>query len=188
MKTNERTPEMLLLAESPAVSSFITQIRHGDAAARATAVNQAKLFGTEALPALGMVFMSNNPNAAMTAGQAIRRISMHAGRPGAKAEMEVACIALFKLAGTGNPRNVRADAIQLLGYIGGVEEAGLLAGMLTDKEVRDDCLMAIERIPGSPVDDLLKKHARGSDPYIGSAINLALRHRHIGIKDVGVKK
>lgn len=188
MKPKELNPNMLILLDSPVVSSLITMIRHGDTPNRLAAVLQAPFIGTEAIPALGIVFASTNVGASKAACEAIKRIVMNAGRPGAKTESVAASAALLKLAAPSNPRTVRADAIQWLGYVGGAEEAEALAGMLSDDDVRDDCIMAIERIPGIEVDGILKKHARGSNSKVQAAVNLALRHRHISLKDVGVKK
>ena len=86
------------------------------------------------------------------------------------------------------PRYVRADAIEAIGQIGGVEEAVVLAGMFGDKEVRADCVMAVQRIPGPEIDLLLKAAARHADNELLEMINLALRHRKTSMKEIGRKK
>ena len=188
----EREIEMNLnyaaIADSPAAQSFITQIKHGDTAARTTAVMQAPLIGTEVISSLGAVYGGSDPGASKAACEALKKIALNAGRPGAKAEAKSASASLLKLASAGNPRFVRADAIQSLGYIGGPEEAAALASMFGDKEVRADCVMAVGRIPGPEIDVLLKASARKADKEVQSMIDLALRHRKTTLKEVGKKK
>jgi hypothetical protein len=99
--------------------SFVTDIKHGDTAARTAAVTQAALAGTSAILPLGDVYAGNDPAASKAAGEALKKIVYNAARPGAAAEAKSASDSLLKLAGAGHPRKVRVDAIMLLGVVGG---------------------------------------------------------------------
>jgi hypothetical protein len=99
--------------------SFVTDIKHGDTAARTAAVMQAALVGTGAILSLGAVYAGDDPAASKAAGEALKKIVYNAGRPGASAEAKAASDSLLKLTETGQPRKVRADAIMLLRVVGG---------------------------------------------------------------------
>lgn len=175
-------------ADSATIGSYLTQIKHGDTATRLAAVQQAALVGTEALPQLGAIYSGGDPAAGKAAYEAIKKIVYNAGRPGAAAEAKSASSALLELASSQHPRYVRADAIQLLGVVGGDDEAKALAAMISDTDLGEDARMALERIPGKAADDALKSAARSASPERRAAIDLSLRHRKLKRNELGVKK
>lgn len=178
----------MIFADSPVVGSLLAHIRYGDTAARSAAVKYAALTGTEALPALGRVYAGSDLAAGKAALEAMKKIAYNAGRPGADAEASAASGHLLALTGSEYPRRVRADALELLGIVGGGNEVSGIAALLDDKDVGEDARMALQRIPGKPAEDALKSAARGASAEKRAAIDLSLRQRKLKRADVGVKK
>ena len=174
--------------DAGALSSFLTQIKYGDAAARTQAVKHATYLGTGAIPSLGSIYASGDPGAARAACEALKRICYNAGRPGATVEANTAATHLVTLTSKEYPRHVRADAMLLLGLVGTATTAALLSTFLTDMDVREDARMAIERIPGSEVDDVLRKAARVVPADYRSAIDQSLRHRRMRPSELGTRR
>jgi HEAT repeat protein len=175
-----------LPAASPAANDLLANIQHGDTAARYAAVKQATLVGTDAIVPLADAHGGSDPAAAKAAGEAIRRIVHHAGRPGATAETKSACAQLQRLAGKEYPREVRTNAIGFLGSIGDKDAVPALVALLPDKEVSEDARMALERIPGREADTALRTASR-SMPESREALEQSLRHRNIRLKDIGTR-
>lgn len=174
--------------DSALVASFLSDVRHGGAAERLVAVRQAALVGTAVLPALGAIYAGDDPAAGRAAWEAMQRIVSNAARPGAPDEARAAADALRQIAGPGQPRAVRADALQLLGMVGGAADTSVLAGLLEETVVRDDARMALERIPGPAADDALRRAARTCPPEYRPAIDQSLRHRHAKRAEVGARR
>jgi hypothetical protein len=172
---------------STVLRDMLSNLQHGDTAARYTAVKQATLVGTEAIPPLARVYAGSDPAAAKAASEALRRIAYHAGRPGAPAEAKAAAIQLQKLTGQEYPREVRAEAIRYLGYVGDKEAIPALIELLGDRDVREDARMALECIPGREADAALRTAARSMPDY-RVALEQSLKHRSTKLKDVGTRK
>lgn len=179
---------VLLLADPATVGSFLTQIKYGDTASRLVAVKYAALVGTDLILPLGKVYSGSDQPAGRAAYEAIKRITYNAGRPGATAEAKAASESLLKLTSPEYPRQVRADAIELLGIVAGEAESKPLADLMSDKDVGEDARLALERIPGKAAEDALKAAARGSNAEKRAAIDLSLRHRKLKRTDLGVRK
>jgi hypothetical protein len=177
-----------LPAASPVVASLLANIRFGDGPARAAAVKHAALIGTEALLPLGMVYAGADLAAGRAASEAMKRIAFNAGRPGAEAEAKAAADQLLQLASPNYPRGVRADALELLGVVGGEAETKPLAALIDDKDVGEEARMALQRIPGKASDEALRSAARRCSGDRRAAIELSLRHRRQKRSDLGTRK
>ena len=178
----------LLPADPATVGSFLTQIKYGDTVSRLAAVKYASLVGTDLILPLGKVYAGSDQPAGKAAYEAIKRITYNAGRPGAVTEAKAASESLLKLASADYPRQVRADAIELLGIVASEAEAKPLADLMSDKEIGEDARLALERIPGKAAEDALRAAARGGSAEKRAAIDLSLRHRKMKRTDLGVTK
>lgn len=172
----------------PAVGSLLANIRHGDMAARQVAVRQAPLVGTPALSPLGEVLGSENPAAARAALEALQRIAHHAARPGAGAEAKAAAAQLVQLIGKEHPRQVRAEALYLLGLVGGAEAVPKIAAQMADPDVREEARMALERIPDRSAERALIGAMRTAPAEFRPALAQSLRHRRIKPREAGIAR
>jgi hypothetical protein len=176
------------IALDPAVGGLLTNIKHGDAAARSVAVSQSPLAGTSAILPLGKVYGGTDPAASKAAGDAIHKIVHNASRPGAPAERESAAQQLAQLIGGEQPRQVRADALKLLGFVGGPGQVSAVAELLHVPDVREDARLALERIPDPSAEAALKNAARTVSEEYRPALDQSLRHRKMKPRDVGTKR
>jgi len=172
-------------APDPAVGTLLANIRHGDMAARHVAVRQAVLIGTPAILPLGEVLGGADRAAARAAFEALKRIAHHAGRPGAETEAKAAAAHLVKLTRKDRPRQVRAEALYLLGCVGGASAVRDIAGLLTDPDVREDARMALERIPDRSAERALMNALRSASADFRPALMQSVRHRKIKPHEVG---
>jgi hypothetical protein len=83
-----------VIVVDPEVASYLTDLRLGDAAARATAVRQAPLIGTRAIEPLGYLMAGSDRETSRAAQVAMRRIVANAARKDADREAAAAVAAL----------------------------------------------------------------------------------------------
>ncbi|NLH97914.1 MAG: hypothetical protein GX446_00285 [Chthonomonadales bacterium] len=137
-----------LLAQRPTAATLIADIQNGDLRVRTTAVQEAVLVGSSLIVPLGRVMAGSDPGAARAAMEALRRVAHHCARPRASAERRTAATELLKLISASFPRPVRAEALYLLGCVGGPQQVQAIAALLRDPALADDARMALQRIPG----------------------------------------
>ena len=131
---------------------------------------------------------SPRPGSAVRSFKRLEHGAIGAFHPGADVEARSAAAQLLQLAAPGNPRLVRADALELLGIVGGDAEVKPLAELISDREVGEDARMALERIPGKAAEEALKAAGKTSDSSRRVAIDLSLRHRKMRRSELGTKK
>ena len=139
---------LMLAGQHPTLATLIADVKAGDTVLRLRAVDQAALVGADAIVPLGEVMGGSDAAAAKAAMEALRRVAYHAGRPGAAAERRKAAAELVKLLAAGQPRRVRAEALQLLGGVAGDPAVPGMARLLADESLKDDARMALQRMPG----------------------------------------
>jgi HEAT repeat protein len=176
------------LADNATIGTLLTNIKHGDTTARMAAVRHAALVGTDALLPLGRVYAGTDSASGKAAFEAMKRIAYNAGRPGAPEEAKAASESLLTLTSAVHSRQVRADALELLGIVGSATEVKAIAALMDDKEVGEDARLALQRIPGKAAEDALRAAARGAGSDRRAAIELSLRHRKLKRGELGVKK
>src|SRR5581483_3529121 len=89
--------------------------------------------------AAGAVQLANAPGvraAAKAAGEAILRIAYFATRPGAAGEAKATATQLSKVIGPSHPRELRAEALRLMGIVGDDGVVNTLQRQLSDQEIR----------------------------------------------------
>ncbi|HZO88360.1 MAG TPA: hypothetical protein VFB38_08470 [Chthonomonadaceae bacterium] len=167
------------------IAAFLEKIKSPDADVRYKAWREAGPMGAEAVVPLGELAASPDKGVAKAASGAMETIAHHAARPGAGAEAHAVSVELLKVAQTPHPRMVRADALYLLGFTGDGRIVPGLARLLSDRELREDARMALERIPGSASLSALRQAARTASPDFRPNLEQSLHNRSLTPKTVG---
>jgi HEAT repeat protein len=170
------------------LNDFLSRIKSPDADIRYQAWRSAGPMGAKAVVPLGELLASDNPSIAKAAGEALKVIVHHAGRPNASAERKAVSLALTKLLAKTYPVKVRREAANLLGFIGGSESLPALAKCLQDPDVREDARLAIERIPGSASLKVLKDALKTTPREFHPNLQQSIRHRTTPPSAIGTGK
>jgi HEAT repeat protein len=135
--------------ESGAVMDLIIKIRDKDPNVRAAARDNAGKVGAPAVIPLSSVMTDEHFEVAREAERALWKIVRQAGRPKADEERKAVVKALVILLGDDSqPVRVKREAMWMLSEIAGDEAVAPVAGQLSDKELREDARMVLERLPG----------------------------------------
>src|SRR3990172_8173704 len=133
-------------ARTKAVTDLIEKIKDSNLEVRTKAWLGAGEVGWPAVPALAEVMADENLEVARAAKRALWKIVRHAGRPGADEERQSVAAHLSRLLADDRPVAVRREALWMLSEIGEKELIKPIAGLLTNKELREDARMVLERI------------------------------------------
>src|SRR5437868_6527606 len=130
---------MSVLIGDTDVQALVAKIKGSDLDARAGAINEAAPLGAPAIAPLAGVAgggdrgagraiqladaAGSDRGAAKASREAIQRVAYYATRPGAGEDERAVTAELLKLIGTGRSRAVRAEAIRLVGILGGPDAA-----------------------------------------------------------------
>ncbi len=134
-------------AEQPSVDELIANLKSADDKVRGPAWQGAAPYGAPAVQPLAATMTDDNFQVARAAKRALWKIVRHAGRPGAAAEAKAVETALLPLLGKA-PSSVKREVLWMLSEIGGNAALEPMAGLLTDREVRDDARCTLQRMPG----------------------------------------
>jgi len=167
----------VLLIQRPTAATLLADVKGGDQALRLRAVEQAPLVGTPVIVPLGRVMAGGDKAAARASVEALRRVVHHCARPGARQERATAAKELLKLTVASLPRPVRVEALYLLGFVASASHAAALGALLNDTAVREEALLALERVPGAPVDRVLRTRLTRAAPELRPAIRQTLEAR-----------
>jgi HEAT repeat protein len=166
-----------------AVSDLIARIRDKDPNVRAEARDNAGKAGAAAVEPLAQVMKDDDFEIARAARRALWKIVRYAGRPGADGERKNVVAKLIPLLRDGQPVPVRREIMWMLSEIAGDEAVAPAAAHLSDKELREDARMVLERLPGSKSLAALKR-ALDTVPQ-EFKINIAQSLRARGVKVAG---
>jgi len=134
-------------AKSDRVQKLISKIRDDSAEARTEAWLSAGEVGAEAVRPLAEVMTDKELEVARAAKRAIWKIVRHAGRPGAGNEKRAVVGELVELLGDEQPVPVRREVLWMLSEIGTRRSIKPIASLLSNKELREDARMVLQRIP-----------------------------------------
>src|SRR5438874_2149254 len=168
---------MSVLIGDTDVQALVAKIKGSDLDARAGAINEAAPLGAPAIAPLAGVAGGGDRGAAKAAREAIQRVAYYATRPGAGEDERAVAAELLKLIGTGRSRAVRAEAIRLVGILGGPDAATPLQRLLFDPDVREEARLALIRLPGPTADAALHLAMRTAPEDFRPALDLALQQR-----------
>ena len=168
-------------------ADLLDRLQSPDANVRLKAWQNAGPAGAAAIPGLGDLMASPDKSVAKCAHGTLEVIAHYAAKSGSGSPTAHSVTAnLLKLADSTRPRMVRADAITLVGVVGDGRAVPTLAKLLSDKDVREDARMALERIPGSASLNALKKASQTVPDDYKPSINQSLHTRMLTSKTVGV--
>jgi HEAT repeat protein len=175
-------------AESSSVNELIEKIKSKDDKVRGPAWQGAAPCGALAIKPLAEVALGETDfEVARAAKRAMWKIVRHAGRPKADPEREAVETQLLLLLTAGEP-NVRREFVWMLSEIGGDASVAPLAGLLGDKDLREDARAALQRIPGGKSLNALKTALKTAPEDYRPAIAVSLRARGETVKEYPSQK
>jgi hypothetical protein len=173
--------------EQADLTQLVNDIKSSDGKTRLKAQQSAGPVGAQALPALADLAASSDKGVAKAARGAMETVAHYAARPGAGAEAKAVSAELLKIAQTNRPRQVRADAIYLLGFTANDgKTVEYIAELLLNRDLWDEARMALERIPGNAATNALKKAAKTANDEMRPHLEQSLKNRATTMKTVGI--
>ena len=129
------------------VDELLAGIKSDSAEKRTTSWQSAGQVGAPAVKPLAEVMTNDNLEVARAAKRALWKIVRHTGRPKANKEKRAVEKELTGLLGRKQPVAVRREVLWMLSEIGGRISIKPIAGLMRNKNLREDARMALERIP-----------------------------------------
>ena len=127
---------------------LIAQIKDKDDKVRAAAWIKADEVGAPAVKPLASAMTDGDFEVARAAKRGLWKIIRRAGRPGADEEKKAVVKELIPLTKDGQAVPVRRETMWMVSELAGDEAVAPVAAALTDKELREDARMVLERLPG----------------------------------------
>ena len=143
-------------AQAQGVDELIAGIKSSSDKVRTEAWLSAGEAGAPAVKPLAKVMTDNDLEVARAAKRALWKIVRHTGRPGANKERRAVETELAGLLGRKQPVAVRREVLWMLSEIGARISIKPIAGLMRNKDLREDARMALERIPGKRAVTTLK--------------------------------
>ena len=131
-----------------AMDELITKLKDKNDKVRAEALLSAGRAGAPAVKPLAKVIADKNIEVSRAGKRALWKVVRHVGRPGADNEKKAVVARLGELLGGEQPVSVRRDVLWMLSEIGDRNSIKPMAALLSNKELREDARMALQRIPG----------------------------------------
>jgi len=163
--------------KSDRVQKLISKIRDDSAEVRTEAWLSASEAGAEAVKPLAEVMTEKKLEVARAAKRAIWKIVRHAGRPGADNEKRAVVGELVELLGDEQPVPVRREVLWMLSEIGTRRSIKPIAALLSNKELREDARMVLQRIPSKGALAALKAGLEAAPEDFKLNIAQSLRQR-----------
>ncbi len=138
------------------VDELIAGIKNASDKVRTEAWQSAGEVGAPAVKPLAKVMTDDDLEVARAAKRALWKIVRHTGRPKANKEKRAVEKELTGLLGRKQPVAVRREVLWMLSEIGARISIKPIAGLMRNKNLREDARMALERIPGKRAVTTLK--------------------------------
>ena len=129
------------------VDELLAGIKSDIAEKRTKSWQSAGQVGAPAVKPLAEVMTDDNLEVARAAKRALWQIVRYTGRPGANQERRAVVAELIALLGDDQPVAVRREVLWMLSEIGGRRDIEPIAGLMKNKDLREDARMALERMP-----------------------------------------
>ena len=166
------------------VYNLMSGIRNDDAAVRTKAWQSAGKAGAPAVKPLAIVMTDKKPEVARAAKRGLWQVVRHVGRPGAAKMKRMVIDRLIELLGDDQPVPVRREVLWMLSEIGNRKSINPIAALLSDKDLREDARMVLQRIPNrTAVAALRAGLINASDDF---KLNIAQSLRQRGVKVDGL--
>ncbi len=168
-------------AKSNRVQKLIGKIRDDSAKVRTEAWQSAGEVGAPAVEALAKVMTDEDLEVARAAKRALWKIVRHAGRPGARNERRAVLSELVELLDDEQPLPVRREVLWMLSEIGTRRSVKSIAALLSNRELREDARMVLQRIPSKRAIAALKAGLQSCPEDFKLNIAQSLRQRGVEV-------
>ena len=170
------------------VDELIEKIKHSSDEARTQAWLSASEIGAAAVKPLAELMTEKRLEVARAAKHGLWKIVRHVGRPRADDEKNAVIAELIQLLDDEQPVPVRREVLWMLSEIGGEESVDPMAALLSNRELREDARMALERIPGKKSVAALKTALKNVPEDFTPNIAQSLRQRGVKIRGIPCMK
>lgn len=182
------TAETAGAAEEKAVDEFVAKVRSKDDKVRAEALLSAGGIGAPAVKPLAKVMADEDVEVMRAGKRALWKIVRHAGRAGARDERNAVVTELISLLGDDQPASVRREVLWMLSEISGRTSIKPIAALLSNKELREDARMVLQRIPGRQSLAALKNGLEAAPDDFKLNIAQSLRKRGVEVSGLACVK
>jgi len=174
--------EMANAAESEAVNKLIARIKDKSDKVRAEAWLSAGKVGAPAVKPLAAVMTDKELEVARAAKRGLWKIVRYVGRPGAGDEKKTVTAELIALLSGNQPTPVRREVLWMLSEIGRSRSVEAVAALLSNRELREDARMVLQRIPGRRSIAALKAGLKAAPKDFKINIAQSLRQRGVRVR------
>jgi HEAT repeat protein len=164
-------------AKRQAVEKLIGKIKNDNDEVRTEGWLGAGQVGAAAVEPLAKVMTDKNPEVARAAKRALWKIVRYTGRPKATKDKRAVEAKLLELLGDDQPVSVRREVLWMLSEIGSFKSVKPIAGLLSNKQLREDARMTLERIPARGAVKALKVGLKAAPEDFKLNIAQSLRKR-----------
>ena len=168
-------------ARKKAVDKLMAGIRDDNDKVRTEAWQSAGEVGAPAVEALAKVMTDEDLEVARAAKRALWKIVRVAGRPGAGNERRAVVGKLVELLGEEQPVPVRREVLWMLSEIGTRRSIKPIAAELSNRELREDARMVLQRIPSRSAVAALKAGLKAAPEDFKLNIAQSLRQRGVEV-------
>ena len=169
-------------ARRKAVSKLMAGIRDDDAKVRTKAWQNAGEVGAIAVKPLAKIMSSGELEVARAAKRGLWKIVRHAGRPGSGGMKTVVINRLVELLDDEQPVPVRREVLWMLSEIGNRQSIKPIAALLSDRELREDARMVLQRIPNKTALAALRAGLKAAPDNFKLNIAQSLRQRGVKVR------
>jgi len=169
-------------ARKTAVDKLMTGIRDDNAKVRTEAWLSAGKVGAAAVKPLARVMSNKELEVARAAKRGLWKIVRHAGRPGAGNEKRELVGELVELLGDEQPVPVRREVLWMLSEIGTRRSIKPISALLSNRELREDTRMVLQRIPSKSAVAALKAGLKAAPEDFKLNIAQSLRQRGVKVR------
>ncbi len=175
-------------AKTKAVDEFVAKVRNKNDKVRAEALLSAGEIGAPAVKSLAKVMADKDVEVSRAGKRALWKIVRHAGRPRARDEKKAVITELVGLLGDDQPTSVRREVLWMLSEICGRTSIKAIATLLSNKELREDARMVLQRIPGRQSLAALKAGLKAAPEDFKLNIAQSLRQRGVKVRGLACVK
>jgi len=175
-------------ARNEGVYNLMAGIRDDDARVRTEAWQSAGKVGAAAVEPLAEAMKDKDLEVARAAKRGLWKIVRHVGRPDATDEKTVVVGKLIELLGDNQPAPVRREVLWMLSEIGNRNAVESIAALLSNRELREDARMVLQRIPGRTALAALNAALKAAPDDFKLNIAQSLRQRGVEVPGLDCKK
>jgi len=168
-------------ARKKAVDELIAGIRDENDKVRAEAWLGAGEVGAAAVKPLARVMSNKDFEVARAAKRGLWKIVRHVGRPGAGNERRAVVVELVELLEDAQPVPVRREVLWMLSEIGTRKSIKPIAALLSNKALREDARMVLQRIPSKNALAALRAGFKAAPEDFKLNIAQSLRQRGVEV-------